>query len=81
MQGYFNDASEYLKEGKILLDRLGDLCVAYESLDEKPSKLNVTLKEAYDKAAENWSIILNNISVVKRQLHQIPEEWLEYQNK
>lgn len=63
------------------LDRLRDLCAAYESLEEKPPKLNLTLTEAYDKAAENWSIILNNISVVKNQLHQIPEEWLEYQKK
>lgn len=69
-----------MKSGKDLLNGLAKLSAAYESVNDT-SNDSIIVKDAYEHASENWTVILNNIRVVKNQLLQIPNQWRDFIKK
>lgn len=61
------------------MNNLARLSAAYESINKNSE--SDTLNDAYDRVIQNWKVIQSNISVVKKQLQQVPEQWKEFIQK
>lgn len=70
-----------MEEARELINNLARLSAAYESMNEKSQSDTITLNEAYDRVLQNWKVIQSNVTVVKKQLQQVPVQWKEFIEK